>query len=69
MHDTGNLQAYAGYCNQKQRLLDLGLKIYEFKFNPTVAQSLTDRYETREKSAPIFALHAKSVVVDGKVKS
>ncbi|MCU7936138.1 MAG: phospholipase D family protein [Candidatus Thiodiazotropha sp. (ex Dulcina madagascariensis)] len=63
---TDNLQAYSGYCNQKQRLLDLGLKIYEFKPNPAIAQSLIERHKAREKRAPIFALHAKSVVVDGE---
>lgn len=66
LSSTDNLQAYSGYNNQKQRLLDLGLKIFEFKPNPAIAQTLIDRYRSMEKSVPIFALHAKSLVVDGE---
>ncbi|MCU7930469.1 MAG: phospholipase D family protein [Candidatus Thiodiazotropha sp. (ex Codakia rugifera)] len=62
---TDNLQAYSGYDKQKQKLLDLGLKIYEFKPNPAIAKTLIDRYRAMEKSAPIFAIHAKSLVIDG----
>lgn len=44
----------------------MGLKIFEFKPNPAIAQTLIDRYRSMEKSVPIFALHAKSLVVDGE---
>jgi putative cardiolipin synthase len=62
---TDNLQAYSGYQKQKQRLLELGLKIYEFKPNPHVYRQLIDKQEKQGKEPPVFALHAKSLVIDG----
>ncbi|MET0068244.1 MAG: phospholipase D family protein [Candidatus Thiodiazotropha sp.] len=64
---TDNLQAYSGYLKQKQRLLDLGIQIYEFKPRPGVARQLIDRYEQQGRTPPIFALHAKSLVVDDQL--
>ncbi|MBT3028608.1 MAG: phospholipase D family protein [Candidatus Thiodiazotropha sp. (ex Ctena orbiculata)] len=64
---TDNLQAYSGYQNQKQRLLDLGIRIYEFKPKPGIYRQLIDRHEALGKDVPIFALHAKSLVIDDRV--
>jgi putative cardiolipin synthase len=61
---TDNLQAYSGYRKQRQRLLDLGIKIYEYKPNPGIYRHLIDRHEALGKDVPIFALHAKSLVID-----
>ncbi|MCG7985178.1 MAG: phospholipase D family protein [Candidatus Thiodiazotropha lotti] len=64
---TDNLQAYSGYHKQKQRLLDLGISIYEFKPDPGIHHQLIDRYEQLGKTSPIFALHAKSLVIDDQI--
>ena len=64
---TDNLQAYSGYVNQKQRLLDLGLKIHEFKPKPEIYRQLIDRHQQLDKDVPIFALHAKSMVIDNRI--
>ncbi|MEW8295681.1 MAG: phospholipase D family protein [Candidatus Thiodiazotropha sp.] len=64
---TDNLQAYSGYRKQKQRLLDLGIKIFEFKPKPGIYRHLIDRHEELGKEIPIFALHAKSLVIDDQV--
>jgi putative cardiolipin synthase len=64
---TDNLQAYSGYQKQKQRLLDLGISIYEFKPNPEIYRQLIDRHEQLGKTPPIFALHAKSLVIDNQI--
>jgi putative cardiolipin synthase len=64
---TDNLQAYSGYQKQKQRLLELGLRIYEFKPKPGVYHQLIDRHEQLGKKTPIFALHAKSLVIDNRI--
>jgi putative cardiolipin synthase len=64
---TDNLQAYSGYLKQKQRLLDLGIEIFEFKPRPGVYYQLIDRHEELEKDIPVFALHAKSLVIDDSV--
>ncbi|ODB87607.1 cardiolipin synthase [Candidatus Thiodiazotropha endoloripes] len=64
---TDNLQAYSGYHKQKQRLLDLGISIYEFKPDPGIHRQLIDRHEQLGKTSPIFALHAKSLVIDRQI--
>jgi putative cardiolipin synthase len=64
---TDNLQAYSGYHKQKQRLLNLGIKIYEFKPKPGIYRQLIDRHEQLGKEVLIFALHAKSMVIDNRI--
>ncbi|MEN8190844.1 MAG: phospholipase D family protein, partial [Thermodesulfobacteriota bacterium] len=63
---TDNLQAFSGYSKQRKKVLQAGIKVYEFKPRPQIRKKLIDRLETLEKSVPIFAIHAKSMVVDGK---
>lgn len=67
LESTDNLQAYSGYQKQKQRLLDLGIKIYEFRSKPGIYRRLIDRHEQLGKELPIFALHAKSMVIDDRI--
>lgn len=64
---TDNLQAFSGYAKQRQRLLDLGIRLREFKPAPAIETELIERYAAIEKTAPVFAIHAKSFVVDGSV--
>lgn len=63
---TDNLMAFSGYSKQRKELLRAGVEIYEFKPNPQIQKSLIDRYAKLEKTAPIFALHAKTLVIDGE---
>ncbi|MEW6120466.1 MAG: phospholipase D family protein [Pseudomonadota bacterium] len=63
---TDNLQAFSGYRNQRRALLKMGLDIHEFKPDPANRASLISRVNAPE-TPPIFALHAKSMVVDGRV--
>ncbi|MEW8010216.1 MAG: phospholipase D-like domain-containing protein [Candidatus Thiodiazotropha sp.] len=67
LESTDNLQAHSGYQKQKQRLLDLGIKIYEFRSKPAIYRRLIDRHEQLGKEVPIFALHAKSMVIDDRI--
>jgi cardiolipin synthase C len=64
---TDNLQAFSGYRNQRQELLDLGIEIFEFKPNPQIQREVMQRYSALRDEMPIFALHAKTMVVDGEV--
>jgi putative cardiolipin synthase len=64
---TDNLQAYSGYIKQKQRFLDLGIGVFEFKPNPGIYRQLIDRHQALGKDVPIFALHAKSLVIDDRI--
>ena len=63
---TDNLQAFSGYHKQRNDILAAGIKIYEFKHRPAIRRQLIDRYDALNKTAPIFAIHAKTLVVDGK---
>lgn len=63
---TDNLQAFSGYSNQRDDLLDLGIEIYEFKPHPHIQQELMERYEIVEANAPVYAIHAKTLVIDGQ---
>jgi len=64
---TDNIQAFSGYQGQRSNLLDAGVELYEFKPYPAIRESLIDRYPRIAESNPTFALHAKSMVIDGHI--
>ncbi|MBW8457363.1 MAG: phospholipase D family protein [Thiobacillus sp.] len=61
---TDNMQAFSGYRNQRKQLLNMGLDIREYKPDPANRASLMARANP-PATPPLFALHAKSMVVDG----
>ncbi len=61
---TDNLQAFSGYRKQRARLLRLGLEIHEYRPDPEVRRQVMQRFRDLEREAPVFALHAKTLVVD-----
>ena len=63
---TDNIQAFSGYRNQRRKLLKMGLKIHEYKPDPANRLALMSRVNPPE-TPPLFALHAKTMVVDGKL--
>jgi putative cardiolipin synthase len=63
---TDNLMAFSGYRKQRKMILKAGIKVYEFRPDPVVRKELIDRYPKLAKEAPIFAIHAKSMVIDGE---
>ena len=66
MASTDNLQAFSGYRNQRRQLQKMGIEIYEFKPDPANRQKLTARAGVLA-TPPVFALHAKTMVVDGGI--
>lgn len=62
---TDNLQAFSGYRNQRERLLAMGLQIFEYRPDPATQRALIPKIPGEHKAPPIFALHAKTLVVDG----
>ncbi len=64
---TDNLQAFSGYRKQRNTLLKMGLEIYEYKPDPEVQRQLMQRAATMKDKPPVFALHAKTMVVDSKI--
>jgi putative cardiolipin synthase len=60
---TDNLQAFAGYRSQRKALIKMGVDIYEFRPDAAKQKALMSRHHDTEKR-PLFALHAKTMVVD-----
>ncbi len=63
---SDNLPASSGYRNQREKLLKMGLEIYEYKPDPAIRSQLLHSAISAKIKPPIFALHAKTMVVDGK---
>ena len=61
---TDNLAAFSGYRNQRNALIKMGIKIYEFKPNPSIAKILMRHETVNQEEPPTFAIHAKTMVVD-----
>ncbi len=64
---TDNLQAFSGYRNQRKRLLDMGIQIYECKPQPDIQQKLMQKIPSARNKIPIFSLHAKTMVIDKEI--
>lgn len=63
---SDNIQASSGYRNQRDELLKMGLVIYEYKPDPEERRQLIQRAVEAKDQPPVFALHAKTMVVDSK---
>ena len=63
---TDNIQAFSGYRSQRAALLAMGLQIHEYRPDPQVQRELMSRSPSGSGRAPIFSLHAKTLVVDGR---
>lgn len=64
---TDNLQAFSGYRNQRKELLKMGLEIFEYRPDPAAQRELMQRNPATQNKNPVFALHAKTLVVDAQV--
>lgn len=63
---TDNFEAFSGYQRDREKLLETGVRIFEFRPDAAVRQQLmTSALAGRLEKPPIFALHAKSMVIDG----
>lgn len=65
---TDNVEAFSGYQREREKLLKAGVRIFEFK--PDAAERyriMTGALQKEIDYAPIFGLHAKSMVVDGTI--
>lgn len=62
---TDNLEAFASYQSDREKLLKLGVEIYEFKPNAAVRKEImNNELQKQLEYAPIFGLHAKTMVID-----
>jgi cardiolipin synthase C len=65
---TDNLEAFSGYARDRDALLATGVKVFEVR--PDASARLTIMTGSLQRTltkAPIFGLHAKSMVIDGHV--
>lgn len=68
MASTDNPEAFSGYQRDRKKLLETGVKIYEFR--PDAAERyriMTASLQKKINFQPVFGLHAKSMVIDGKI--
>jgi cardiolipin synthase C len=63
---TDGLAAFSGYVNQRSILLDMGIELREFKPEPEIEQALVERLVAMKYRPPIFSIHAKTMVIDGR---
>ena len=63
---TDNVEAFSGYRNQRDQLIKMGIEIYEYKPDPQIKQKLLKHVLPKDAKPPVFAIHAKSMVVDNK---
>lgn len=64
---SDNLQASSGYRNQRDTLIKMGMSIYEYRPDPAVRKKLLKSAISDKIAPPIFALHAKTMVVDSSI--
>jgi putative cardiolipin synthase len=63
---TDNLPAFSGYRQQRQKLFDMGIEVYEARPDAQVQTELMQRAPPLPPKPPKFTLHAKTMVIDGK---
>jgi len=64
---TDNLEAFSSYQSDRKTLLETGVRIFEFKPDAEIRkQIMTGELQLDLEYQPIFGLHAKSMVIDGK---
>ncbi|MGN6645251.1 MAG: phospholipase D family protein [Cytophaga sp.] len=65
---TDNLEAFSGYQRDRKELLETGVEIYEFRPDAKERyEVMTGALQEKMNFTPIFGLHAKSMVIDGKI--
>ena len=69
---TDNLQAFAGYRNQRAQLLALGIEIFEYRPDALTQRSAREQELVQDLPAadapnPTFGMHAKTLVIDSQV--
>lgn len=65
---TDNLEAFSGYQRDRKALLETGVRIFEFRPDAQERyQIMTGELQKKINFGPVFGLHAKSMVVDGRI--
>ncbi len=68
MASTDNADAFSGYQRDREKLLETGVKIYEFRPDAQMRYKvMTGNLQKKIDFKPIFGLHAKTMVIDNKI--
>lgn len=68
MASTDNMEAFSGYQRDRKKLLETGVKIFEFRPDAKERfEVMTGALQEKLNYTPTFGLHAKSMVIDGKI--
>ena len=68
LSSTDNLEAFSGYQREREKLLQIGINIYEFKPDAAIRYKImTGALQKKINFTPIFGLHAKSIVIDQEI--
>ena len=67
LSSTDNVEAFAAYQSDRETLLETGVRIFEFRPDAEIRKKImTGDLQDSLNYTPIFGLHAKSMIVDGK---
>ncbi len=65
---TDNIEAFSGYHRDRERLLNIGIELYEFRPDAAIReQVMMEEIMAEEPEMPVFSLHSKSIVIDDKI--
>ena len=65
---TDNVEAFSGYQTDRVKLLNTGVRIFEFRPDAEErTKIMTGELQEKLDHKPIFGLHAKSMVIDNKI--
>ncbi|MFL5753238.1 MAG: phospholipase D family protein, partial [Bacteroidia bacterium] len=65
---TDNLEAFSGYQRDRLFLLATGVRIFEYRPDAAIRKTImTGALQKKLDYTPVFGLHAKSMVIDGKI--
>ncbi len=68
LSSTDNLEAFSGYQRERENLLNMGVRIFEFKPDAAIRYTImTGALQKKMNYTPVFGLHAKSMVVDREI--
>ena len=68
LSSTDNIEAFSGYQRDREMLLKTGVRIFEFRPDAAARYAImTGALQSAINFTPIFGLHAKSMVIDGKI--
>jgi len=64
---TDNVEAFSGYQSDRKKLLETGVRIFEFRPDAAIRKEImTGELQLALDHKPIFGLHAKSMVIDNE---